>query len=201
MLGGLKHHLLHPDLVAEFIAEFHREMEKERRDGEAGRGEAERALAKVTKEIDNILTAITEGMFHPSMKAKMDALEDQKAVLETKLAALPAPRPVILHPGIADTYAAKVSDLAAALNDPESRPETVEILRSLIEKIVLTPDADAANGHLIELFGELGSILSFCDGGLEERLPGKQKARGFSAGVGQMTMVAGAGFEPAAFRL
>ncbi|TDX22169.1 hypothetical protein EV657_1321, partial [Rhodovulum visakhapatnamense] len=30
-------------------------------------------------------------------------------------------------------YAAKVSDLAAALNDPASRPEAVEILRGLIE--------------------------------------------------------------------
>ena len=195
VLGGLKHHLMHPDLVAEFIAEFHREMEKERRDGEAGRVEAERALAKITREIDNIVTAITEGMFHPSMKAKMDALEAQKAAYEAKLAALPAPSPVILHPGLADVYAAKISDLAAALNDPESRPEALEILRSLIEKIVLMPDADAANGHGIELFGELGSILSLCDGGLGERAAQKQKARGMSAGLRQLTMVAGAHFQ------
>ena len=185
MLGGLKHQLMHPDLVAEFIAEFHREMEKERRDGEAGRVEAERALAKITREIDNIVTAITEGMFHSSMKAKMDALEAQKAAYEAKLAALPAPNPVILHPGLADIYAAKVSDLAAALNDPESRPEAVEILRGVIEKIVLTPDADAANGHLIELFGELGAILSLCDGGLGEPAAQKQNARGVSAGLRQ----------------
>ncbi|ETD85843.1 hypothetical protein ACTTAF_17460 [Rhodobacter capsulatus] len=140
-------------------------------------------------------------MFHISMKAKMDALEAQKAAYEAKLAALPGPSAVILHPGIADVYAAKVSDLAAALNDPESRPEAVEILRGLIEKIVLTPDADAANGHGIELFGELGAILSLCDGGLEAPVPGKQKARGVSAGCRQLVLVAGAGFEPAAFRL
>ena len=127
---------MHPEVIQEFIAEFHREMEKDRREGEAGRVEVERALAKITKEIENIVTAITEGMFHPSMKAKMDALEAQKAAFEAKLAALPAPSPVILHPGIADVYAAKVADLAEALNDPESRPEAVEILRGLIEKIV-----------------------------------------------------------------
>ncbi|WP_081035769.1 recombinase family protein [Rhodobacter capsulatus] len=197
VLGGLKHHLMHPDLVAEFIAEFHREMENERREGEAGRVEAERALSKVTKELENIVTAITEGMFHPSMKAKMDALEAQKAGLEAKLAALPAPSPVILHLGIADVYAAKISDLAEALNDAESRPEAVEILRGLIEKIVLRPDADAANGHVIELYGELGSILSLCGNGMG------QNAKTHAVGVGlrQLTMVAGAGFEPAAFRL
>jgi len=100
-------------------------------------------------------------MFHISMKAKMDALEAQKAGLEAKLAALPAVRPVILYPGIADVYAAKVSDLAAALNDAESRPEAVEILRGLIEKIVLRPDADAANGHVVELFGEASTNAAF----------------------------------------
>ncbi|MBL3609918.1 recombinase family protein, partial [Rhodovulum sulfidophilum] len=73
---------------------------------------------------------------------------------------------MVLHPGLADVYAAKISDLAAALNDPESRPEAVEILRGLIEKIVLSPDADAANGHVIELYGELGSILSLCGNGM-----------------------------------
>ncbi|RAP39393.1 hypothetical protein BYZ73_20770 [Rhodovulum viride] len=197
VLDGLKTQLMHPDLVAEFIAEFHREMEKDRLEAEAGRVEAERALSKVTKEIDNIVTAITEGMFHPSMKAKMDALEAQKAAFEAKLTALPARSPVVLHPGLADVYAAKVSDLAAALNDPASRPEAVEILRGLIEKIVLSPDADAANGHVIELYGELGSILSLCSNGMCQNA----NARAVSAGVRQVTMVAGVGFEPTTFRL
>ncbi len=201
VLGGLKTQLMHPDLIREFIAEFHREMEKERRESAAGRVEAERALVKITREIENILTAITEGMFHPSMKAKMDALEAQKAGLEAKLAALPAPSPVILHPGIADVYAAKVSKLTEALNDPESLPEAVAILRGLIERIVMIPQPGQPGGHLIELHGELRSILSLCDGGLEAPAAQKQKARGVSAGCRQVTMVAGAGFEPAAFRL
>jgi len=128
-------------------------------------------------------------MFHISMKAKMDALEAQKAGLEAKLAALPAVRPVILHPGIADVYAAKVSDLANALNDAESRPEAVEILRGLIEKIVLRPDADAANGHVVELFGELGSILSFCENGMGQNA----KTQAVGMGLRQLTVVAGAG--------
>jgi len=96
---------------------------------------------------------------------------------------------VILHPGIADVYAAKVSDLANALNDAESRPEAVEILRGLIEKIVLRHDADAANGHVVELLGELGSILSLCSGGLGQNT----KIHAFGVGLRQLTVVAGAG--------
>jgi len=63
----------------------------------------------------------------------------------------------------------------------------VEILRGLIEKIVLSPDADAANGHVIELYGELGSILSLCGSGMCQNA----NARGVSAVVRQLTMVAG----------
>ncbi len=46
---------------------------------------SERDLAKVIRQIDKIIDAITEGMFHPSMKAKMDELEAQKEKLETEL--------------------------------------------------------------------------------------------------------------------
>jgi len=59
----------------------------------------------------------------------------------------------------------------------------------LIEKIVLRPDADAANGHVVELFGELGSILSLCGNGMGANA----NARSGATGVWQKTLVAGAG--------
>jgi site-specific DNA recombinase len=197
VLNGLQTRLMHPELIREYITTWQQEMQAERRETLAARGEQERRLAKVLRDIENIVTAITEGMFHPSMKAKMDALEAERLGLEAKLAALPEPEPVAIHPGLAETYARKVSDLAAALNDPEARPEATELLRGLIQKATLTPDPDAANGHLIELRGELGAILSLCGSDIATNA----KARTGGAGVRQVTMVAGAGFEPAAFRL
>ena len=194
VLNGLQTRLMHPDLIQGYITTG---QQAERRETLAARGEQERRLAKVLRNIENIVTAITEGMFHPSMKAKMDALEAERLGLEAKLAALPEPEPVAIHPGLPETYARKMADLAAALNDPEARPEAADLLRGLIESVTLTPDADAPNGHLIELRGELGAILSLCDGGLGTNA----NARRGGAGVRQVTMVAGAGFEPAAFRL
>ena len=38
----------------------------------------EKELKKVQSDIDNIVNAITEGMFHISMKEKMDVLENRK---------------------------------------------------------------------------------------------------------------------------
>ena len=36
----------------------------------------------------------------------------------------------------------------------------------MIDKLILTPDLTAPGGHKIELFGELGAILSLCDNGI-----------------------------------
>ncbi|WP_268891751.1 zinc ribbon domain-containing protein [Cereibacter sphaeroides] len=74
VLGGLRDRLMHPDLIAEFITEFQQATQAERLEALAARGEVERKLEKIRREIDNIVTAIANGMFHPSMKAKMDGL-------------------------------------------------------------------------------------------------------------------------------
>ena len=197
VLNGLQTRLMHPELIREYITTWQQEMQAEQLESLAARGEQERRLAKVLRDIENIVTAITEGMFHPSMKAKMDALEAERAELEAKLAVLPEPEPVAIHPGLAETYARKVADLAEALNDPEARPEAADLLRGLIESVTLIPEPDAPNGHVVELRGELGAIMSLCGGGLAAN------AKTHAGGVGfkQLTMVAGAGFEPAAFRL
>lgn len=187
VLSGLQDKLLHSAL----IAEFQRESQKERLATLFEQTQAERQLAKVVKEIDNIVTAIAQGMFQLSMKAKMDGLEVERASLEAKLAALPQIEPVVLHPRLAEIYGRKISDLVRALNEEDTRPEAADLLRGLIEKIILRPDPDAPNGHVIELYGELGAILSLCPA------PGavNGKTRTVGAVIRQLTMLAGAGFE------
>ena len=197
VLSGLKDKLLHPDLIQEFIAEFQRESQKERLASLSEQAQTERQLTRVVKEIDNIVTAITQGMFHLSMKAKIDGLEVERASLEAKLAALPQIEPVVLHPGLAEIYGRKISDLVGALNEEDTRAEAADLLRGLIDKIILRPDPDALNGHVIELYGELGAILSLCS----DQDGTKAKTHAVGVGIVQLTLVAGAGFEPAAFRL
>ena len=93
-----------------------------------------------------------------------------------------------IHPGIAGIYARKVADLSFALkHDPEA-VEAVQIIRSLIVSIKPVPDGDRL---VIELEGDLAAILALTND--DRPRPG---ARGR-----QITLVAGAGFEPATFRL
>jgi len=46
----------------------------------------EKQIAAVESELKNIVNAIAMGMFHPSMKSKMDELESSKAILSIRLA-------------------------------------------------------------------------------------------------------------------
>ena len=112
-----------------------------------------------------------------------------------------------LHPNAADIYRSKVADLEASLNAPAIRAEASEALRALIERVVLTPDAGAPDNLRVELYGDLAAILR-----LGEAATGKPRGRAGSdpnneppprtgALRGQLSVVAGAGFEPAAFRL
>jgi site-specific DNA recombinase len=88
---------------------------------------------------------------------------------------------------MADIYARKVANLASSLNEDATKAEAADLLRGLIDKIILRPNGDAPNGHLIEMYGELCGILSLCNNGMEENA--KTHANG--VGIRQVKLVAG----------
>ncbi len=114
-----------------------------------------------------------------------------KSVWAQDVRARPCPEPVAIHPGIIDIYSRKIADLAASLNEDSTKAEAADILRSLIEKIILRPDRDAANGNTIELYGELAAILSLCSNGRGTNA----KTHASCLGIEQVTMVAGARYQ------
>ena len=187
VLSGLRDNLLHPDLVAKFIAEYQREYNRLRREEEVAGAAKLRELAKVEREIANIVEAVKAGLFALSMKNELTALEERKATLVVETHEEPEALPR-LHPGLAEVYRSKVDDLTTALNDDALRTEAAEALRSLISEIRLIPQDGAL---AIELVGALAGILAL----------GKEKRpRPFGSGA-QITLVAGVGFEPTTFRL
>ena len=198
VLAGLKDRMLSPEIVEEAMCAFAQEtnrLNRERRsNGDAWRTE----LAKVEKQIAQIVDAIADGMYHPSMKQKMTGLEARKQELTALLADAPTDTPDLL-PSAATIYAQKIAKLTEALNQPEERPEAAEALRLLIEKIVLTPGP--ARGEMFAtLHGELGTILDWT----ERQALGKtaQTTKPAAGATGLLeSVVAGAGFEPTTFRL
>ena len=95
---------------------------------------------------------------------------------------------------MAGAYRQKVENLSEALNAEGTRAEAVDLLRGLVETIVLTPEA---GGYAILLKGDLAGILALAAGTKN----GKTAVAGGPSAVSQVSLVAGVGFEPTTFRL
>ncbi|RGP35143.1 recombinase family protein [Pseudotabrizicola alkalilacus] len=191
VLIGLRQSLLHPDLITVFVEEYRRAFNAAASDAGAGRETAQRGLAKAEKKIASILTAIEDGMYHPSMKEKMSALEQEKAELKAFLADRPAPPALRLHPRMSDLYREKITDLAAALNQSDLKPQATELLRGLISEARMVPTPDAPGGHEIELVGDLAGILQLSEADMTK--PPRMARAGVSDR--SVTMVAGTRFQ------
>lgn len=101
-----------------------------------------------------------------------------------------------LHPNLSELYARKVADLHVALEVKETRDEALGLIRSLIERIAVRANDE---GIEIELVGEIANMVAIA-------LPHTKKAAPDRAAVldtfrSSVKVVAGAGFEPATFRL
>ncbi len=188
ILDALKDNLMHPDLVAEFIREFHAEVNRRHRDAELSLGLKRRELDDVRRKLDGLIEAIADGFRAPGLQAKLDELEQRKSALEADIAVAPAAAPR-LHPNLAEVYRRKVVNLQDALADPSTQTEALEILRGLIERVEVQA---AENGFAIELVGEIANMVRLSAGAESlSREPYRSSVK----------VVAGRGFEPLTFRL
>jgi site-specific DNA recombinase len=104
------------------------------------------------------------------------------------------PDNIEMHPNIGQLYQRKVSKISQLLTDQACREEAISLIRSLIERIHITPGEKRGQPQ-VQLVGGLAAILEFA-------VAKQQKtAIPSDSGFGRAFMVAGAGFEPATFRL
>lgn len=192
ILDALKSRLMRPDLVKEFVAEFHREINRLNRDHEHNRGSKVKELKTVSRKLNGLIEAIADGLRTPGLKGRLMELEQRKKSLEEELAHAPAPAPR-LHPGLADIYRRKVENLHEALANPGTQDEALRLLRGLIERIELLPIED---GFEIELTGAIAHMVA-----LSLDQPDTKKAVFDEKTACSVKVVAGTGFEPVTFRL
>lgn len=181
VLNGLRSRLMQPDAVKLFVEEFNAEISRSWSERHGHRLAQEQELARLQSRIDKTVDAIIDGNRSQEIKDRLAQQEARKAELTAALAKPAEPMPA-LHPGIADTYARKVDNLATALNDPAIRQEASEAIRALIQEVRLTLEDGVLQ---IELFGELAALLTLSAGHIREH------PRAGAGGV-QVTLVAGA---------
>ena len=95
---------------------------------------------------------------HGILKARLTALEQEKAQTEARLRAGKHAPVLRLHTNLPELYRNKIGRLAEALSAPETVAEAAEVMRGLIDRIVLTP---AAGELRAELHGDLAVLARF----------------------------------------
>jgi site-specific DNA recombinase len=152
------------------------------------------------RQIENIVTVVSEGRSNPAPLKRLDQLEAELASLKEQLAPLPARAAgeVIRLPAGPEIYRRKVEALETALEDEAIRPEAIEILRSMMERVVVTPTKD---GTLrVELHGDIAQLITV-DDQIGAVAPKTKRAASSEAARTVSSVVAGRGFEPLTFRL
>lgn len=158
-LAGIADRLVSPDRIEAAVAAYAAHINRENRERRIQADADTRALAKIDKAVAGIMAAIEDGLYQPSMKARMAELEREKADITARLAEAPADVPDV-HPGIAEIYKRKVARLTETLADPETCLDASSDIRSLVGKIVLHPGEKRGEVHAT-LHGSLMGILDF----------------------------------------
>jgi site-specific DNA recombinase len=198
VIEALQHNLMAPDLVKEFVSAANAEINRSRAEETACRDQLAAKRAAVERQLDALIEAIANGLRSGSLQAKLDKLEAERADLSAAMAA-PAASPIRLHPNLAEAYRQKIAALREALEDEASRDEALQIIRSLIEKVVI--HARPEGGCEVELIGEIAKMVE-----VSTRCSETQKAVPGGTAFDDRTLssvklVAGTGFEPVTFRL
>ena len=189
VLEGIEKHLASPDLIAEYIREYHQAWTTLRDSATTRRTQLQKVLRDIEADTKTTIKMLMSTK-NKALLTHLDDLERRQEATEAELADLLPPL-IELHPNLGDIYRKKVRDFKAylAAADNDNRADAYRAIRELIEKVVIVPKGGAYRGYDIEIHGQLGALLEASQRGTM-REPQSMGA-----------LVAGVGFEPTTFRL
>ena len=197
VVEALRTRLMQPEACAEFSAAFADECARAEREALVSDASQQRELEKVRHKLDELVEAIASGLRSTTVQAKLAQLEAREVDLRSA-AERPSRRHIRLPDDLAAAYRQELEHLSDATQNADGT-ETRELIRSLIERVNVTPTADG-KGSEIELVGELAGMIDFA---ITRRASSRSRSSGVPVGVcrSSVQVVAGTGFEPVAFRL
>jgi site-specific DNA recombinase len=158
VLDALRTHLMDDALCAEFCKEYTKRLNELRREHNASLGGYRSERAKLERERQRFVASVLEGVPGSVLAPRAQIVEKRVIELDALLAEVKE-EPVIFHPSMSVRYHNEVTDLITSFNKDETRLQASGILRSLIDRIVLTPDK-AATKLTADLMGDLAGILT-----------------------------------------
>lgn len=162
VLGAMQSHLMHPELFEVFCKEYTAHMKQLSQQQNTHIEQANRKLAKLTKDKTNLIEAIKQGIPACEVKGDIIRIAAEREKVETYLSHMTL-TPILLNPNMAQRYHSEVAALRKSLHQDDHTQEAADLLRSLIDKIVLTPN-EAGKKLNLNVYGDLAGILSMATG-------------------------------------
>ncbi|WP_416045225.1 recombinase family protein [Caenispirillum bisanense] len=200
VMQTLRERLLSPETVAKAVDAMRGRLRRMEEEADGQKAKLVRKLQEVDAQQRRIADAIADGFYNAAMKDKNTALEEKRRQLQADLAELEGEAPPIPDAtALAEGYRLIMDNLTTLLDGTEY-PEgssAWDLLHRSIKRITLTPKSDRS-GLDAELEGSFAGIVGLvvADGAGHKDENSPEGSEECSTSV-----VAGAGFEPATFRL
>ena len=165
VLTGLVDQLMHPDVIAVAVKEYHAELRRLEGENSRTRIVDEKRLLDLRKSIDKLIDAVAAGDLPASaVGRKVAELEAEAEELDRRLEANPPPPDVItLHPKVLDYYLTAVRMLSQTLSARNDH-QAIKPVRELVDSIIVYPRA-AGEELRFDVKGRLAAILNMAEEG------------------------------------
>lgn len=162
VLEDLKSGLLAPDLVSEWVREYHRSFARQQATLGQDRAALEKRLAEAERKAARLLKAFAEGGSEfAEIRDMLTAAREEKERLGRELASMDAvPNILALHPHIESVYRQQVEELEAAISGTDARAEVIPRLRAMIGQIIVVPNPRLKRGVDLQVIRRMDQILS-----------------------------------------
>ena len=204
-LSGRRDRLLTPDIICRFAVHLQRELDAEQRAAYGRRDELEDALVETRQRAAKILRRVEEDEAAPrSLTTRLKELEVEEEQLERELAELPERTVIRLPTNYEAIYRTAIAELNQHLATREANVSRSAI-RALIEGVVVHAGNCRGGKHRrLELHGDMFQMVALTEAAVGGSVKVQNARKAQFHGTGPLSgtpLVAGAGFEPATFRL
>jgi hypothetical protein len=144
VLQGVKANLADPQALAEYTRAYHARWDERQKEKRGDKASVEKALNRVTVQIDRAVNAILDGAPSKPLNEKLKLLEAERVGLVEKLRLIEGESNVVsLHPTAIDKFAGSIEAIHAALTRTDIEPDTLagfqSAFRNVFERIVVHP--------------------------------------------------------------
>lgn len=202
VLAGVKTHLISPEAIALAVTRYQEAAEEHRRMIERERAPMEKELAAIGGQLKRAqIMFMEEEIDLETLKARTAPLKARQAELAALLSEVTPAETVRLHPGVAEAYRRLAENLHLAI-EGDAGEDLRRELRRLIDRVDFIPLKGLGKFDL-RVHGSLAVLLGLGAPRNAENPTAWDRGvsdQGLTSGC-EVLLGAGAGFEPATFRL